>query len=93
MLDLPQLREGKIVRVLQKVIEGKRERNVPFEGKILKVRGSGVNMMITVRQTLEGIDVEKIFPVSLPTLVKIELVEEKKRSLSKKASPKKKKAN
>ena len=92
MLDLPQLREGKTVRVLQKVIEGKRERNVPFIGKILKVRGAGENMTITVRQNLEGIDVEKIFPVALPTLVKIELVEEKKKSKSK-GSSKRKKSN
>ena len=72
------LREGQNVRVFQKIIEGKRERNVPFAGVILKVRGAGVNKMITVRQTLENIEVEKIFPIALPTITKIEVVEEKK---------------
>lgn len=72
------LREGQNIRVFQKIVEGKRERNVPFTGVILKVRGIGVNKMITVKQTLENIDVEKIFPLALPTITKIEVVEEKK---------------
>ncbi|OGH19338.1 MAG: hypothetical protein A2868_01585 [Candidatus Levybacteria bacterium RIFCSPHIGHO2_01_FULL_40_15b] len=78
MIDLPQLREGQLVRVFQKMTEGKRERNVPFIGKLLKVRGIGVNQTITIRQNLEGIDVDKIFPTALPTITKIEIVEQVK---------------
>lgn len=78
MQDLPQLREGQIVRVFQKIAEGKRERNVPFMGKLLKVKGSGINQTITVVQMLEGIGVEKIFPTALPTITKIEVVEQVK---------------
>jgi large subunit ribosomal protein L19 len=78
-MDLQQLREGQNVRVIQKVTEGKRGRNVPFVGKLLKVRGSGVNKTITVKQTLEGVDVEKIFPVMSPILVSIEIIVEKTR--------------
>lgn len=81
MNDL-QLREGMNVRVFQKITEGKRERNVPFVGKILKVRGSGINRTITVMQILEGIGVEKIFPTALPTITKIEIVEEEKKQIS-----------
>ena len=73
-----ELREGQIVRVFQKFTEGKRERNVPFMGRLLKVRGIGVNKTITVKQNLEGVDVEKIFPLALPTITKIEILEEKK---------------
>ena len=78
MIDLPQLREGQQVRVFQKMTEGKRERDVPFTGKLLKVRGIGVNQTITIRQNLEGIDVDKIFPTALPTITKIEVVEQVK---------------
>ncbi len=81
-----QLKEGQNVRVIQKVIEGKRERNVPFVGVILSVKGAGSNQMITVRQQLEGVGVDRIFPVMSPTLVKIELVEEKKGKKAKKSS-------
>ena len=91
MLNLPQLREGQDVRVVQKVIEGKRERNVPFAGKLLKVRGIGPNKMTTVRQTLENVDVDKIFPVASPTLVKIEIVEVKKTVKTKSDTRQKKK--
>lgn len=76
MQDIPQLREGQLIRVFQKITEGKRERNVPFEGKLIKVHGAGLNRMITVRQNLEGIDVDKIFPTALPTITKIEVLEQ-----------------
>lgn len=76
MIDIPQLREGQIVSVYQRITEGKRERNVPFTGKVLKVRGVGVNKTITVRQNFEGMDVEKIFPLALPTITKIQIVEQ-----------------
>lgn len=78
MLDIPQLREGQTVRVSQKVTEAKRERTIVFPGKLLKVRGTGINKTITVRQNLEGVDVDKIFPVMLPTITKIEVVEQVK---------------
>ena len=78
MIDIPQLREGQQVRVFQKMTEGKRERNVPFAGKLLKVHGVGSNQTITVRQNLEGIDVDKIFPTALPTITKIEIIEQVK---------------
>ena len=77
-MDDLQLREGQNVRVTQKIIEGKRERSVPFLGRLMKVRGSGINKTITVKQNLEGVDVERIFPIASPTLIKIEIVEEKK---------------
>ncbi len=70
------IREKMQVRVFMRIVEGKRERNVPFVGVVQKVRGSGYNKTITVKQYLEGIEVEKIFPLALPTITKIEIVEE-----------------
>lgn len=66
------------IRVFQKITDGKRERNVPFVGILKKVRGSGANRMITVSQHLEGVEIEKIFPTALPTITKIEVIEEKR---------------
>ncbi len=79
-----ELREGQNVRVFQKFVDGKRERNVPFVGKLLKVRGIGINKTITVRQNLEGIDVEKIIPIALPTITSIEIIVEEKKKQTKK---------
>ena len=80
------LREGMNIRVFQKIVDGKRERNVPFIGVLKKVRGSGVNRMITVSQHLEGVEIEKIFPTALPTITKIEVIEEKKKVAKKRKS-------
>lgn len=73
-----KLKEGQFVKVVQKVTEGKRERQVPFTGKIMKVKGRLENTMITVQTALEGVLVERIFPISSPTISKIELLVEKK---------------
>lgn len=73
-----QIKEKQTVRVFQKITEGKRERNVPFIGVVQKVRGSQINKTITVKTVLEGVEVEKIFPIASPSITKIEIVEEKK---------------
>jgi large subunit ribosomal protein L19 len=78
-LNLP-IREKNTVSVFQKLVEGKRERNVPFTGVVQKVRGSGINKTITVKTILEGVEVEKIFPIASPSITKIEIIEDKKTS-------------
>lgn len=85
MENTNQLKEGKLVMVSQKVIEGKKERVINFQGRIMKVRGINENKTITVRQTLDGVEVERIFPLLSPTITKIALVEETK-SKEKKAT-------
>lgn len=84
------IREGQNIKIIQKVIEGKRERNIPFTGKVIKVRGIGVNKTITVKQTLEGIDVERIFPIASPTISQMQIIEEKKRETKARKRAKKK---
>jgi large subunit ribosomal protein L19 len=73
------IKKGVNLRVLQKIVEGKKERVVSFKGTVTNVRGLGENKMITVRQLMDGVSVEKIFPVALPTIVKIEVEEQKKK--------------
>lgn len=70
---LPELNPGWQVRVHQKIKEGDKERVQIFEGIIIAQKGRGISKTITVRKISEGIGVEKIFPLSLPTIVKIEV--------------------
>ncbi|MBP6913424.1 MAG: 50S ribosomal protein L19 [Candidatus Levybacteria bacterium] len=86
------LREGQFVRIYQKITDAKKERIVPFQGKIIKVKGAGLNKMITVQNALEGVVVDRIFPVSSPTLTKIELmvVKESKKATRKRNAKKRK---
>jgi len=78
MEEIAKLKEGLFVTVVQKITEGKRERQVPFTGKIMKIKGAAENTMITVQTALEGVLVERIFPIMSPTISKIELLVEKK---------------
>lgn len=90
MQNSPTVREGQDVKVYQSVNEGKRQRNVAFVGQVMKVRGKNENKTITVRQTLEGIVVDRIFPLASPTITKFEIIEEKKKTGQKPRSAKKK---
>lgn len=77
--DLPDLRSGYIVRVHQKIKEGDKERLQVFEGIIIKLsNGAGVNKTITVRKVVDGVGVEKIFPLHAPVVAKISVVKKTK---------------
>lgn len=82
------LRRGMAVKVFQKFVEGKKERIIAFQGKIIKSRGVGESKMVTVRQFVDGVDVDRIFPVNAPSIVKLENIEIKKKKSRKKTTKK-----
>lgn len=50
-----------------------------FEGVVIaRKHGKGVSSTITVRRVLQGIGVERIFPIHSPTIAKIEVVKKGK---------------
>lgn len=72
--DVPDLRPGFTVRVHQKIKEGDKERVQIFEGLVLAVgSGSGVSKTFTVRKIVDGIGVEKVFPLHSKNIAKIEV--------------------
>ena len=81
--DLPNIKPGHVVKVYQKIVETKgtgkktetKERIQVFEGLVIgRKGGTGVNATITVRKISGGIGGEKIFPLSTPTIEKIEII-------------------
>ena len=83
MSDMLPFKVGDIIKIYQKVTEGKRERLVPFKGTVVDIKGSAENTMFTVRQSLERIGVDRIFPYHTPTIQKIELIEKPKKRVRK----------
>jgi len=75
----PDLKPGMTIRVYQKIKElntkgEEKERVQYFEGMIIaKKHGREKGGTITVRKTSDGIGVEKIFPLNMPSLTKIEV--------------------
>lgn len=72
--DVPELRSGDTVRLQVKVVEGNRERLQPFEGIVMRLRGSGVNRNFTVRRITNGVGVERTFLLHSPRVDKIEVL-------------------
>jgi large subunit ribosomal protein L19 len=82
--NIPDLKPGMTVRVYQKIKETntkgeEKERVQYFDGMIIaKKHGKEVGGTITVRKISDGIGVEKIFPLNLPSIEKIVIKKEAK---------------
>lgn len=69
------IRAGDIVRIHQKIVEKGKTRIQIFEGLVLaRKHGTEAGATFTVRATLSGVGVEKIFPLYSPSIDKIEVV-------------------
>ncbi len=78
-VNLPDIRPGDMVRVHQKIKEGDKERVSDFDGLIIATKhGAGVSATITVRKVVDGIGVERVFPIHSPRIDKIEVVRRSK---------------
>ncbi len=72
--DVPEIRSGDTVRLQVKVVEGNRERLQPFEGVVMRLRGTSVNRNFTVRRITNGVGVERTFLLNSPRIEKIEVL-------------------
>lgn len=73
------IRSGDTVRVHQKIQEKGKTRLQVFEGLVIaRKHGSEAGATFTVRATLSGVGVEKIFPLYSPLIDKIEIVRRSK---------------
>lgn len=78
--SVPALHVGDTIRIHQKVKEGDKERVQIFEGLVIAAKhGNGMNGTFTVRKIAAGgVGVERVFPLHLPSIVKIERVKHAK---------------
>jgi|SRR3989338_6280110 len=72
---LKDLRVGWTVKVHQRIKEGDKSRVQAFEGTIIaKKHGNETGGTITVRRVSGGIGVEKVFPLYLPSIEKVQIL-------------------
>lgn len=83
MLDketLVKIKSGATVRVYEKVKEGDKERVAQFGGLVLaRKHGSEPGATFTVRTTIAGVGVEKIFPIHSPKIEKVVILNSPKK--------------
>lgn len=75
---------GMVIRVHQAIKDvnakgEEKERIQVYEGLVIKRRGGKqAGATVTVRKIAEGVGVEKIYPISVPSVKKVELVKQYK---------------
>ncbi len=73
--NIPTLETGMEIEVYQIIKEGEKERIQKFRGLVISIRGAtALDRMVTVRADMDGIGIEKIFPVNSPYIQKIEVL-------------------
>jgi large subunit ribosomal protein L19 len=71
--DFPEFGAGDTITVYYEIKEGEKTRTQFFKGVVIQRRGSGNTETFTIRKMSGAIGVERIFPVNLPALQKIEI--------------------
>ncbi|MEP7198651.1 MAG: 50S ribosomal protein L19 [Chloroflexota bacterium] len=72
---LPMLRTGDTVRVMYRIVEGDKERLQPFQGVVMRLRGSGATQRFTIRRlAAHGVGVERTFVANSPRLEDVKII-------------------
>ncbi len=72
--DLPDFAPGDTVKIDYKVVEGDKERIQPFQGIVTGKKGGGMDETFTVRRVLQGIGVERVFPLQSPLIKDLKVI-------------------
>lgn len=71
--DFPKFSTGDTITVYQEISEGGKTRTQFFRGVVIQRRGNGSSETFTIRKMSGEIGVERIFPVNLPAIQRIEV--------------------
>lgn len=73
--DVPKFNIGDTIKVMVRIPEGPdKVRLHPFEGVVIAKNGIGVRENFTVRKVSYGEGIERVFPLSSPSIERIELI-------------------
>ena len=71
--DFPEFSSGDTITVYYEIKEGEKKRTQFFRGTVIQRRGSGATETFTIRKMSGTVGVERIFPVNMPALQKVEV--------------------
>lgn len=71
--DFPEFGAGDTITVYYEIKEGEKTRTQFFKGTVIQRRGTGSTETFTIRKMSGSVGVERIFPINLPALQKIEI--------------------
>lgn len=71
--DFPEFVAGDTITVYYEIREGDKARTQFFKGVVIQIKGQGLSKTFTIRKMSGTVGVERIFPINLPTLQKIEV--------------------
>ena len=71
--DFPNFGAGDTITVYYEIKEGEKTRTQFFKGVVIQRRGSGTTETFTIRKMSGAVGVERIFPVNMPALQKVEI--------------------
>lgn len=71
--EFPKFGAGDTITVYYEIAEGQKTRTQFFRGVVIQKKGSGSSQTFTIRKISGTIGVERIFPINLPALQKVEV--------------------
>jgi len=71
--EFPEFSAGDTITVYYSIKEGEKSRTQFFRGVVIQLRGAGRTQTFTIRKMSGTIGVERVFPINLPAIEKIEV--------------------
>ena len=71
--EFPEFSAGDTITVYYEIREGEKVRTQFYRGVVIQIKGTGLSKTFTIRKMSGEIGVERIFPINLPALQKIEV--------------------
>lgn len=71
--EFPEFSAGDTITVYYEIREGEKVRTQFYRGVVIQTKGQGLSKTFTIRKMSGTVGVERIFPINLPALQKIEI--------------------
>ncbi len=71
--EFPEFNTDDTITVYYEIKEGNKTRTQFFKGVVIQLRGTGATKTFTIRKMSGDVGVERVFPINMPALQKIEV--------------------